>query len=273
MPNSFSINDSPLLSYKYLKAKNNSNKNLLVLHGLLGCADNWLPQGQIFSECYNVIIPDLRNHGNSFHNDSMTYEDMANDILRLLDYLHLEQISLIGHSMGGKLAMLIALNHLDIVDKLIVIDIAPDRYITDANYKLLNILASIPMNEFKSRKEIKNSIKDKVPNFREVDLILKNIKLNSQRKYEWKINLAALINNINILADFPTLDKKFAKPVLFLSGEKSNHILPQHYDKIYYHFPNAYIKTVSNAGHWVQVDNTDEFIKYSLEYLNNDVII
>ena len=124
------------------------------------------------------------------------------------------------------------------------------------------------MNEFKSRDEIKNFIKNKVPNFGEVDLVLKNIKLNRQRKYEWKINLEALIKNINLLADFPTLHKKFTKPVLFLRGEKSNHILPQHYEKIYNYFPNAYIQTVSNAGHWVQVDNTDEFIKYSLEYLN-----
>ena len=268
MTNSFESNNSPLLSYKYIKAKNNSNKYLLILHGLLGCADNWLPQGQIFAEYYNVVIPDLRNHGNSFHNDSMAYGDMAEDILQLINYLHFEQISIIGHSMGGKLAMLIALNHPDIVDKLIIIDIAPDRYITDANYKLLNILASIPMNEFKSRDEIKNFIKDKVPNFREVDLVMKNIKLNSQRKYEWKINLEALIKNINLLADFPILHKKFTKPVLFLRGEKSNHILPRHYEKIYNYFPQAYIKTVSNAGHWVQVDNTDEFIKYSLEYLN-----
>ena len=267
MPTSFSIINSPLLSYKYIKAKNNSNKYLLILHGLLGCADNWLPQGKIFSEYFNVLIPDLRNHGNSFHNDSMSYEDMANDILQLNNYLHLGQISIIGHSMGGKLAMLIALNNPNIIDKLIVIDIAPDKYITDANYKLLNILASIPMNEFKSRDEIRNFIKHKVPNFREVDLVMKNIKLNNQRKYEWKINLDALIKNINILADFPTLHKKFIKPVLFLRGEKSNHILPQHYDKIYNYFPNAYIQTVSNAGHWVQVDNTDEFIKYSLEYL------
>ncbi len=269
MLNNNSLIDNQLLSFKYFKAKNNSDKNLLILHGLLGCADNWLPQGKIFSEFYNVIIPDLRNHGNSFHNVSMKYEEMANDILHLLNYLQINYLSIIGHSMGGKLAMLISLLHPEIIDKMIIIDIAPDRYITDSNFKLLNILKSIPLDKLKNRDEIKKFIKDKVPNFREVDLILKNIKLNSQRSYEWKINLQALINNINLLADFPTLDKKFTKPVLFLRGENSNHILPQHYDKIYTHFPNAFIKTVSHAGHWVQVDNTDEFIKYSLEYLND----
>lgn len=256
-----------LLNYKYIKSRIKTDKYLLILHGLLGCADNWLPQAKIFSKYYNVIIPDLRNHGDSSHHPIMTYEAMSQDVIELLDHLKIDHTSIIGHSMGGKLVMLLALLYPDRVNKIIIVDIAPDKYKIDSNYKLLKILKSIQLNEFKNREEIKNHIINKIPNFKELDLVMKNIRLNLDKKYEWKLNLDALMNNIDNLANFPEIDKVSSTNTLFLRGDKSDHILPKHYDKIYNFFPNAIIQTISNAGHWVQVDNFNDFIVHSINYL------
>src|SRR5690606_7426081 len=112
--------------------------------------------------------------------------------------------------------------------KIIIVDIAPDKYKIDSNYKLLKILKSIQLNEFKNREEIKNHIINKIPNFKELDLVMKNIRLNLDKKYEWKLNLDALMNNIDNLANFPEIDKVSSTNTLFLRGDKSDHILPKH---------------------------------------------
>ena len=233
---------------------------VLILHGLLGSMDNWHPVAKILSKDFFVITPDLRNHGRSPHSPVFDYPAMQQDILHLLETLKIDKINLTGHSMGGKLAMHIALNNPDIVDKLIIIDSGVGKY-----EGIPEIFTFVPEKlkpeDFTSRVDFIKALNKLGIDSKIKQLLLKNIKRNKNSgTLEWKFNLEAIKNNYDKIIAPVTAENTFDKECLFIRGEKSGFIDVAEEKNIKKLFPKAKIITIKDAGHWVHVDNAPALI-------------
>jgi len=234
-------------------------KPLVLLHGLLGSSDNLLPIGKYFADNYEVFIPDIRNHGHSPHSDVMSLEALSNDILVFFDDHNISEAILMGHSMGGKIAMQFALNNMSRIEKLIVVDIGVKKYASD-NLKHKQTILEMNFNAISSRKEVKIMLKEKVVDEGLVKLILKNIESKGHNLFGWRSNVEAIYANVPNILDAVVSDEVFNKPTLFIKGAYSDYITPEDLPAIKKNFPLMRIDTVPDAGHWVHVDDKGYFI-------------
>ncbi len=231
---------------------------LVILHGLFGMSDNWLTLGRKFSEHFEVHLVDLRNHGRSFHDDVMDYEGLVQDILQYLEYHNLNTIHILGHSLGGKVAMFFAVLHPEKVEKLIVADIAPKTY-SNRHQTIFDAMDKVDFNLIKTREEVGKILSESIPNQGMVQFLLKNVYHKTSTELDWRFNKIVLQKNYELLNEPLPVYSTFEKETLFLKGENSDYILPKDESLITAHFPNAQIKTISNAGHWLHAENPDEF--------------
>lgn len=230
---------------------------LIILHGLFGSSRNWQTIAKKLVGNFQVITPDLRNHGMSFHALSMTYTEMAEDILELIRDLSLDNVSLIGHSMGGKVAMINALFHSHVIEKLAVLDIAPVSY--EHRYgKLCQAMQNLPLDQINNRNEAGEILNDQINDLFLTQFLLQNL-LRAEDGFEWRINLPAIQSNIESISSFPDMGngKQYDKPALFLGGEKSHFVQPEYHGEIKKHFPNAEIELIENAGHMLHIEQPD----------------
>ncbi len=241
---------------------------LIILHGLFGSLDNWHTLSKNFSEHYKVFSLDQRNHGRSPHSDEFNYSVMAQDLADFLEQHNLSEAYLLGHSMGGKVAMEFAFNSPEKVAKLIVADIAPKDY-PPSHQTLLETLLSIDLTEFTSRKDIDTSLTTKIPDFGVRQFILKNIYLNDAGIFTWKMNLSAIYKNYAELSQSITREKTFSRPTLFIRGEKSPYIQESDYPLINSLFTQAKIVTMPKVGHWVHAEAPKEFYRIVMEFLQS----
>lgn len=240
---------------------------IIILHGLFGSSTNWRSLSKSLSEHYRVITPDLRNHGRSSHYPSMNYSEMANDIANLMDTLSLQQSTLIGHSMGGKVAMVNALLHPDRVEKLVVLDIAPVNY--DHRYgKIFHALNHLPLDQLKNRNEAEAFLNKHFDDLFLVRFLLQNLARN-ENGFVWRINLPAIQENIETISSFPDIVPAgtFNRPALFLGGEKSHFIQADHQRIIHKYFPGAEIEHIGNAGHMLHVEQPQEVLERTRLFL------
>ena len=238
---------------------------MLLLHGLFGSAANLQTIGKALTDHHRVILPDLRNHGRSPHDDDVSYPAMASDVLLLMDKHDCEQVNLLGHSMGGKVAMWLALNHPDRVNHLIVADIAPVTY----PYRFSAIgkaLESLDMKQIQSRKDADRKLSAMLSNESLRSYLLQNIVLNDGQ-WKWRINLPALLNGMKVIKGFPAISSEFAKPALFLRGEYSDYITDEYEADLLAYFPMAEIVTVANAGHWLYAEQPGQFVAEVRKFL------
>lgn len=242
-------------------------KPFLILHGFLGMGDNWKSLANKFAENYEVHLIDQRNHGRSFHSDKFDFELLTEDLLKYIAHHNLEEVILLGHSMGGKTAMLFAVNHPKKIEKLIIADISPREY--PAHHQ--DILAALNMVDFtiqKSRKEIEEVLEKYISNAGIRMFLMKNVTRNGKEGYKYRFNLRALTENYNeIVVGLPS-DTHFDKDTLFLSGENSGYIGVDDIPLIEAHFPKANIVTVKNAGHWLHADNPTQFYDEVVSFLD-----
>ena len=227
---------------------------LVIMHGLFGSSRNWQSVAKTLAENYQVITPDLRNHGMSDHADSMTYAEMAEDIQQLLDELSLEHITLMGHSMGGKVAMINALLYADKIDKLIALDIAPVDY--QHKYgKIFYVMQNLLLDKIKNRNEAEEILNKQLDDVFLSRFLLQNL-IRTDDRFQWRINLPAIQDNIDIIRSFPELDddQEFDKPALFLGGENSHFIQAEHQQAILRYFPKADVDHIKNAGHMLHIE-------------------
>lgn len=234
---------------------------VLILHGLFGSSTNWRSVARALSDNYRIITPDLRNHGQTGHTDSMTYQEMGEDIIRLLDELSLEHATIIGHSMGGKIAMINALLFPDRIKKLFILDIAPADY--EHRYgKIFHVMQNLPLDKINNRNEAEAILNEQFDDLFLVRFLLQNLN-RKDGGYEWRINLTAIRNNIDLISTFPELEpgRIFDKPVRFLAGETSRFIQPDHQQIIHRYFPGAKIKYVKNAGHMLHVEQPETVLE------------
>lgn len=251
------------LSYRKL----GEGKPLFILHGLFGSSDNWQTLGKGFAEHFTVYLIDQRNHGQSPHSDESSYEVMSEDIKELADDEGLDKIMLIGHSMGGKVAMQFAVKYPERVEKLVVVDIGPKKYPV-TNQFILDAIDSLDLAEFKNRKEVDERLAPMIPDFGTRQFLLKNLYWNDAQQLDWKFNYPALKQHIKAVGDVtPIPDGPIDVPALFVKGEKSDYIFQGDIKLITSMFPQAELVTIPGAGHWVHADKPQEFYKEVLEFL------
>ncbi len=242
------------LNYKKL----GNGKPLLILHGLFGMLDNWQSIAIELSSYYTVYIIDLRNHGRSPHHSEHNYQVMMNDIFEFANQQHLLQFYLLGHSMGGKVAMKFAQNYPEFVEKLVVVDIAPKFYPFKQD-AVIQALQAVDFTVIKNRKEVEVILRQYLLEEDTIQFLLKNIYWNTSEKLSWRFNLSVLASNLQDIG-VEIADRVFYKPTLFIKGSLSNYILPSDVEDIKIIFPNSKITEVENAGHWVHAEKPKEFI-------------
>ena len=244
-------------------------KPLLILHGLFGSSDNWGSLGKRFSEKNTVYLIDLRNHGRSPHSNEMTYSDMANDLLELIKDEKIISPTILGHSMGGKVALMFAKNYPEYLDKLIVADIGLKAYPMH-HEEILRGLNSINLELTKSRSHAQEVIKKHISSLGIQQFLLKNLYWIEKGKLAWRMNLKQIENNIEEILKEINIENSNLK-TLFLRGELSNYILEEDFQNIKAAFPNGEIKTIKNVGHWLHAENPNEFYKLVDEFISEGI--
>ncbi len=234
---------------------------LIILHGLFGTCDNWLSIGKVLSSDYQVFMLDTRNHGQSPHSAIFDYQSMAADVMEFITDHNIEQAILIGHSMGGKVMMQFAMDYPDAFSKLVVVDIAPKFYPVH-HAMILQGLNSLDLQNLKSRQEANGHLARFEENEGVRQFLLKNLYRNTATgAFSWRINLPVITQNISIIGDEPTNVHAINKPTIFIKGADSPYILSEDERPILEIFSNAEFISIEGAGHWVQADQPEVFVK------------
>lgn len=242
-------------------------KPLLIIHGYLGMSDNWKTLAtQFVSEGFQTHALDLRNHGRSFHSDDFTYEAMVRDVLEYCQENNLDKVSIIGHSMGGKVAMFFASKYPEMIDKLIIADIGP-KYYRPHHQDIMAGLNAVDFSKKPERSEVEELLKPHISDFGTRQFLMKSLYWVEPGQLGFRFNLPVFNENIDNIGEALPDDVLFEKPTLFLRGANSNYIKDEDFDMIKKHFPNSEIKTIANAGHWLHAENPKDFFKESMEYL------
>lgn len=241
---------------------------LIILHGLFGTLDNWQTFGKHFATHYSVYLLDQRNHGRSPHTPDMNYPAMAEDLKQFMEANWIYRSHIIGHSMGGKAAMQFALEYPDMVDKLVVVDIAPKAY-APAHQAIYDALLSVDLDRISERSEADAMLKPRVPDLDIRQFLLKNLSRKPGQGYRWKMNLEALHRHYGEILGTVNSDHPYEGPTLFIRGERSDYITDTDRTAIEALFPNASIETVRDAGHWVHVEQPGAMQRLISDFLES----
>lgn len=238
---------------------------IVILHGIFGSSDNWLTQAKILSSKYRVLSLDLRNHGQSPHIDEFDYPSMVADLLEFIDTHQLEKPIVIGHSMGGKVAMNFAIANPTRLQKLIIVDIAPKAYDLE-HYVIIDGLKAIPIDQITSRNEADEALMPFIPEADVRQFLLKNLQRKPAGGFCWKINLPVIDKHMKNIGLDLQFNGKFDKPTLFVRGSKSRYVNEDDEAMIKKRFPKAEINSL-NTGHWVQAEKPQEFVDLVTNWL------
>ena len=243
---------------------------LLILHGLFGSGKNWGSLARRFASRFEVYTVDLRNHGQSFHAEPMNYRVMAEDIVQLLRQLQLGPCALLGHSMGGKVAMTVAIRYPQMVSRLLVADIAPVAYRHDYDDLIEPILA-LELAHYDSRTAIDHGLRANIPEDQLRAFLLHNLQRGVDG-FSWRVNWRAIQQDMASLTGFDTLPDDWVgdMPSLFIRGANSDYVSASEIEVIERHFSNAGIATIEAAGHWLHAEKPDEFFDQAWQFLNQD---
>ncbi|MGB0661061.1 MAG: alpha/beta fold hydrolase [Mangrovicoccus sp.] len=227
---------------------------LLVVHGLYGSARNWNVIAKRLADERPVIAVDMRNHGSSPWFDSQSYPDMAADLAEVIE-AHGGKADLVGHSMGGKASMTLALTRPELLRKLIIADIAPVTY-THTQIGYIHAMKALDLAPIKTRSDADQALRDSVPELAVRAFLLQSLDVQEKR---WRLNLDVLGAEMDKIIGFPQLDGQFPEPTLFLSGGASDYVLPEHRPQITALFPKARFVKIPGAGHWLHAEKPREF--------------
>jgi pimeloyl-ACP methyl ester carboxylesterase len=240
---------------------------LVLLHGLLGSSRNWQSAGRDLAAAYHVFAPDLPNHGSSPHFADAGYELMMAEFLRWVDAQGLKRFVLLGHSMGGKLAMLIACRHPELIERLIIVDIAPKDYLALSHRTNLIAMKELRLDTLRSRAEAELHLEARVPDWGTRKFLATNLECDESNHWHWTINLDALIK------DFPAIEADslvpadhFSGPALFIAGGRSHYLEAGDWPAVESHFPNATLEVIPDSGHNPHMDTREAFVKLILPH-------
>ncbi|KAK0144466.1 Protein ABHD11 [Merluccius polli] len=262
------------LTYDVFDGKGDSTP-LVFLHGLFGSKSNFhsIAKSLVQRTGRKVLTIDARNHGTSPHNPVLTYEAMTGDLKHLLTKLHIEKCVLIGHSMGGKVAMATALTQPDLVERLVVVDISPAQTTTRTNFRFyINAMQSVTVSSelprSTARRMAEDQLRKQVKEHSVRQFLLTNL-VESNGQYSWRVNLAAISSHLDDIMSFPSLGTTYDGPTLFLGGASSAYISSEDYPEIERLFPSADIQYIPDASHWIHADKPLDFISSIISFLQS----
>lgn len=231
---------------------------LVILHGLFGAGENWRTFAKSLADHYQLWLLDLRNHGNSPHASGMSYAELAEDVRAWLDAQALERPTVLGHSMGGKTAMALALTHPDRVRRLVVADIAPVPYRHQSEHrKLIEAMQALPVSEGLTRSDADRLLAEAVPEWTIRAFLLKNL-VPEGSTWRWRLNLEALHAGLKDILEFP-FSGIYPRPTLFIGGARSHYLLPEYHAAIHERFTQNRMVLLKDAGHWLHAEQPDAF--------------
>lgn len=242
-------------------------KPFIIMHGFLGMSDNWKTlAGQYVEAGFQVHILDLRNHGRSLHSDEWSYEIMVQDVFEYCQANQLNKIDILGHSMGGKVAMLFATTHPEIVDKLVVADIGPKFY-KQHHQDILAGLNAVDFSVKPSRNDVEEIVSQYVSDFGTRQFLLKNLYWKEPGQLSFRFNLAVFNKDMDVIGKALADDLVFNNPTLFIRGGASGYVPDSDFDAIRQHFPNVQFETIPNTGHWLHAENPKLFFELTNSFL------
>jgi len=259
--------DIKQLNYQQL----GEGEHIVLIHGLFGSLENLNMVAKSLSQDYCVTSIDVRNHGNSFHEQGMDYQLLAQDVINLLNHLSIEQCHILGHSMGGKIAMKIALSFPERIKKLLIADIAPIQYPAH-HLSIIEGLQAIDLTKVNKRKEADIQLASYVEDSGVRQFLLRNIVQNKQGVFTFKCNLNHIEQGYQHIMQNVTdqTDITFNGDTLFIKGGNSDYILPEHQGAITMLFPKAKAKVIQGAGHCLHAEKTVAFNKIVTSFLKSD---
>jgi len=242
---------------------------VLLIHGLFGAASNWRGIARRLAGQRHVLVPDLRNHGDSPWAERMDYPSMSGDVAALLDAQGIERAHLVGHSMGGKVAMWLALNDPEHVGSLVVADIAPVTYESRFG-SLMSALSNLPLAELRDRRDADRRLSEVIGSAPLRGYLLQNLVQDAEGHWRWRMNLTALAASLDLILGFPeTGGSQYPGPTLFVYGGQSNYLTGETLPRIRALFPLARMRSIPEAGHWVYADQPDAFSAAVMGFLKD----
>lgn len=241
---------------------------LLIIHGLFGSSDNWRSMAKYFSKFFRVISVDLRNHGRSPHSAQQDFPSMAVDIEKLCADLELDKVHVLGHSLGGKVAMQFAAMQPQRIDRLVVVDIAPRQYFSE-HTPLMDAMMALDLRHYESRSEVDEALSDKINDKTVRQFLLMNLQAGEVGLF-WRINLPALKANYRNLMAAVCEDVELTMPSLFVYGALSEYVTDDDQRLIRQHFTAAEFEAIDKAGHWVHAERPQQFKQVVEEFLRHD---
>lgn len=243
-------------------------QNLIILHGFLGSLDNWHTlAGQWAQAGMHVWSIDLRNHGKSPHTEHHSLQLMVDDLNDFMFQHHIPSAAVLGHSMGGKVAMLFAIQYPDLCQKLIVADIAPKAY-KPGHDDVFNAILHVDLNNVESRKDAEQAMLPYLGDFNTRQFILKNLERSEKGKYQWKFNVKTLYTDYDEIRKPIESKHTYNNPTLFIKGGLSGYIKDTDKGMIQALFPNAHIFEIADAAHWLHAEKPKEFYETVLDFVN-----
>ena len=249
------------------KKYGDKGQDLIVIHGLFGMSDNWSTLGRKFSKRFKVHLIDLRNHGRSPHSRDFNYDVMCEDLIEYIEDYNIKKPLVIGHSLGGKVAMKLAFTHAEILEKLLIADISPRRYNTDFHENLLKILYSLPLEDFERREDIEEILAETFENRGMRLFLMKNLFRNEHNKFAWRFNIDVLLEKVSNIQEAEFINSKCNVPTLFIRGGDSNYVTSEDEIIIKKHFTNFSISTIEGAGHWLHAEKPDLFYDEVIKFI------
>jgi esterase len=247
---------------KLFRHEYGAGKPLVILHGLFGISDNWALVGKALAHRFRVVIPDLRNHGRSPHSDVFGYPAMMDDLLEMFVDMQIESPVMLGHSMGGKLAMHLAAEYPEMLHKLVVVDISPGTVLArQAHFAILRAMRMIDFDNLRSRKEVETALARHIPEQAIRLFILKNLVRISPDRFAWRLHLEAIEKQIDGVMEGIPESVVLPHPALFIRGGNSDYITGSDLPVIAKIFPNHRLVTIPEAGHWVHADQYERFME------------
>ena len=259
-----------LAAPEYAEQHQNSSP-VLIIPGLFGSTANWRGFAKQLATRRRVIVVDQRNHGESPHAAENSYFDLVDDIVNLLSDLDIDKVTLCGHSMGGKTAMVFALTQAEKLDRLIVLDIAPVTY-DHSHAPILEALQSLDLSLYSSRSAVEGALAQSIPD-KSTRLFIMLSLTGKAGQFRWRLNVDALYANLPLISGFPTLelaDHSYEDRCLFVKGGRSDYVNEDYYERIKKLFPAAVIKTVKQAGHWLHVEKPMPVLEQILTFLEKE---
>lgn len=239
---------------------------IVILHGVFGLSDNWVSIAKKLEKEFAVYLPDFRNHGQSPHSNDFSYAFLVKDVKELLDDLSLDKAIIIGHSMGGKVAMQFVSDYPERIYKLVVVDIAP-RYYTTNHKKIIDGLRSLDLKKIIKRNEADEQLSYYIEDEGARQFLLKNLYRKEDGSFNLRFNLDVIDEKIESIGEALKLNNPIHIPALFIKGGSSDYITLDDEVEIRKVFVNSKIVTIDNAGHWVHAEQPQNFLNVLIDFL------